>query len=72
DLMSGLVAATPTRTNFRTGELTVCSMVPMRSVPHRVIALLGVDTDAFPRTRRTDGDDILGRSPLVGERNPRD
>ncbi|WAC55651.1 exodeoxyribonuclease V subunit gamma [Gordonia sp. SL306] len=72
DLMSGLVAATPTRTNFRTGELTVCSMVPMRSVPHRVIVLLGVDADAFPRTRRTDGDDILGRSPLVGERNPRD
>ncbi|MGC5258813.1 exodeoxyribonuclease V subunit gamma [Gordonia sp. DT218] len=72
DLMTGLVAATPTRANFRTGELTVCSMVPMRSVPHRVIVLLGVDAEAFPRTRRTDGDNILGRSPLVGERNPRD
>jgi exodeoxyribonuclease V gamma subunit len=72
DLIAGLVAATPTRANFRTGELTVCSMVPMRSVPHRVIVLLGVDADAFPRATRTDGDDILGRSPLIGERNPRD
>ncbi|AZG44644.1 exodeoxyribonuclease V subunit gamma [Gordonia insulae] len=72
DLVAGLVAAVPTRANFRTGELTVCSMVPMRSVPHRVIVLLGVDADAFPRTLRVDGDDILGRAPLIGERNPRD
>ncbi|GAB90518.1 exodeoxyribonuclease V subunit gamma [Gordonia rhizosphera] len=72
DLVAVLVAAAPTRANFRTGELTVCSMVPMRSVPHRVIVLLGVDADAFPRAQRTDGDDILGREPLVGERNPRD
>ncbi|WP_290727453.1 exodeoxyribonuclease V subunit gamma [Gordonia sp. UBA6683] len=72
DLMAGVVAGRPTRANFRTGELTVCTMVPMRSVPHRVIVLLGVDADTFPRAQRTDGDDVLGRDPLVGERNPRD
>ena len=72
DLVTAMVAARPTRANFRTGELTVCSMVPMRSVPHRVIILLGVDAEAFPRSRRTDGDDILGVDPLIGERNPRD
>lgn len=72
DLIAGLVSAAPTRANFRTGELTVCSMVPMRSVPHRVIVLLGVDGDAFPRALRHDGDDIAARAPLVGERNPRD
>ena len=72
DLMAGVVAGRPTRANFRTGELTVCTMVPMRSVPHRVVVLLGVDADTFPRAQRTDGDDVLGRDPLVGERNPRD
>ncbi|MFW0785044.1 exodeoxyribonuclease V subunit gamma [Gordonia sp. CPCC 206044] len=72
DLIAVLVAATPTRANFRTGELTVCSMVPMRSVPHRVIVMLGVDADAFPRAHHHDGDDVLGRAPLLGERNPRD
>src|SRR6185437_14372255 len=25
----------PTRANFRTGHLTVCTLVPMRSIPHR-------------------------------------
>ncbi|WP_439028945.1 exodeoxyribonuclease V subunit gamma [Gordonia terrae] len=72
DLLSALVAGRPTRSNFRTGELTVCTMVPMRSVPHRVIVLLGIDADVFPRVQRIDGDDVLGVDPLVGERNPRD
>ncbi|MCR5976755.1 exodeoxyribonuclease V subunit gamma [Gordonia jinghuaiqii] len=72
DLLSALVAARPTRSNFRTGELTVCTMVPMRSVPHRVIVLLGIDAEVFPRVQRIDGDDVLGVDPLVGERNPRD
>jgi exodeoxyribonuclease V gamma subunit len=61
----------PTRANFRTGHLTMCTMVPMRSVPHRVVCLLGVDDGVFPRGVRIDGDDILARRPLVGERDPR-
>ncbi|MGB3708072.1 exodeoxyribonuclease V subunit gamma [Gordonia sp. (in: high G+C Gram-positive bacteria)] len=72
DLMSQLVQARPTRSNFCTGELTVCSMVPMRSVPHRVIVVLGMDSGAFPRSSAIDGDDILQVAPMVGERNVRD
>lgn len=71
DLMSSLLAARPTRANFRTGELTVCSMVPMRSVPHRAIILLGMDDGVFPRSQGVDGDDILGVVPLIGERDVR-
>jgi exodeoxyribonuclease V gamma subunit len=61
----------PTRANFRTGTLTMCSMVPMRSVPHRVVCLLGLDDGAFPRSSGIDGDDVLARDPCVGERDPR-
>lgn len=64
-------AARPTRANFRTGELTVCTMVPMRSVPHRVVVLLGLDDEIFPRTGGLDGDDVLARNPLLGERDAR-
>ena len=59
----------PSRSNFRTGELTICSMVPMRSVPHRVICLLGLDDGEFPRAGRVDGDDVLAVDPVVGERD---
>ncbi|WP_343939654.1 exodeoxyribonuclease V subunit gamma, partial [Pseudonocardia zijingensis] len=61
----------PTRANFRTGTLTVATLVPMRSVPHRVICLLGLDDGVFPRAGVPDGDDLLARDPLVGERDPR-
>ncbi|WP_063037315.1 exodeoxyribonuclease V subunit gamma [Nocardia pseudovaccinii] len=70
-LLSSRLAARPTRANFRTGELTVCTMVPMRSVPHRVVVLLGLDDEIFPRTSGVDGDDVLARNPLLGERDAR-
>ncbi|MBF6297244.1 exodeoxyribonuclease V subunit gamma [Nocardia amamiensis] len=70
-LLRSRLAARPTRANFRTGELTVCTMVPMRSVPHRVVVLLGLDDEVFPRASGADGDDLLARQPLLGERDPR-
>ncbi|WP_246125494.1 exodeoxyribonuclease V subunit gamma [Cellulomonas xylanilytica] len=70
-LLEPHLAGRPTRANFRTGALTVCSLAPMRAVPHRVVALLGMDDGAFPRGSGRDGDDILARDPLVGERDAR-
>ena len=61
----------PTRSNFRTGTLTVCTMVPMRSVPHRVVCLVGLDDGVFPRLESVDGDDVLARQPRTGERDVR-
>ena len=43
----------------------------MRSVPHRVVCLLGLDDGVFPRQTIRDGDDVLARDPWVGERDPR-
>ncbi|MCD2193009.1 exodeoxyribonuclease V subunit gamma [Actinomycetospora endophytica] len=63
------LAGRPTRANFRTGTLTVATLLPMRSVPHRVVCLLGLDDQVFPRETRTDGDDVLARDPCVGERD---
>ncbi len=68
DVESG---ARPTRANFRTGNLTVCTMVPMRSVPHRVVCLLGLEDGTFPRTQTVDGDDVLARDPMTGEHDLR-
>ncbi|WP_300017526.1 exodeoxyribonuclease V subunit gamma [Pseudonocardia sp.] len=61
----------PGRANFRTGTLTVATLVPMRSVPHRVVCLLGLDDGVFPRAGVPDGDDVLARDPLAGERDAR-
>ncbi|MFR9804514.1 exodeoxyribonuclease V subunit gamma [Pseudonocardia sp. RS010] len=70
-LLADRLRGRPSRANFRTGTLTVATLVPMRSVPHRVVCLLGVDDGVFPRTGAPDGDDVLARDPRVGERDPR-
>jgi exodeoxyribonuclease V gamma subunit len=70
-VLEGALAGRPTRAGFRTGTLTVCTLVPMRSVPHRVVCLLGLDDGSFPRQSTRDGDDVLARDPWVGERDPR-
>jgi exodeoxyribonuclease V gamma subunit len=70
-LLSTHLAGRPTRANFRTGTLTVCTMVPMRSVPHRVVCLVGLDDGVFPRSVVPDGDDVLARAPMTGDRDIR-
>ncbi len=70
-LLADRLRGRPTRANFRTGHLTVCTLVPMRSVPHRVVCLLGLDDGEFPRRTRRDGDDLLLAEPHVGDRDPR-
>jgi exodeoxyribonuclease V gamma subunit len=70
-LLSRHLAGRPTRANFRSGTLTVCTMVPMRSVPHRVVCLVGLDDGVFPRLNVPDGDDALARAPMTGEHDIR-
>ncbi len=56
---------------FMTGGITFCAMLPMRSIPFRVICCLGLDGNAFPRTRRAPEFDLISRHPRVGDRSRR-
>ena len=70
-ILSERLKGRPTRANFRTGHLTVCTLVPMRSIPHRVVCLLGLDDGSFPRHIERDGDDLTARNQRVGDRDVR-
>ena len=70
-VLSERLKGKPTRANFRTGHLTVCTLVPMRSIPHRVVCLLGLDDGSFPRHIERDGDDLTARNQRVGDRDVR-
>ncbi|MGI3779529.1 MAG: exodeoxyribonuclease V subunit gamma, partial [Janthinobacterium lividum] len=59
------------RANFRTGTLTVASLLPMRAVPHRVVCLLGMDDGVFPRRTAPDGDDLTASRRRIGDPDPR-
>ncbi|WP_392508766.1 exodeoxyribonuclease V subunit gamma [Naumannella halotolerans] len=70
-LLADAFAGRPSRANFRTGGITMCTLTPMRSVPHRVVCLLGMDEHRFPRRPTADGDDLLQLEPWIGDRDPR-
>ncbi len=55
---------------FLRGQLTFCSMLPMRSIPFQVICLLGLDDGLFPRNDQRDTFDLLAYSPQRGDRSP--
>ncbi|MBI5584655.1 MAG: exodeoxyribonuclease V subunit gamma [Deltaproteobacteria bacterium] len=56
---------------FLTGGLTFCALLPMRSIPFKVICLLGMNDDAYPRPTRTLGFDLLATRPRPGDRSRR-
>ena len=43
----------------------------MRSIPHKVVCLLGLDDGSFPRHIERDGDDLTAQDPRVGDRDAR-
>jgi exodeoxyribonuclease V gamma subunit len=57
---------------FLGGGVTFCALVPMRSIPFRVVALLGMSDDAFPRAERALGFDRMAEARRPGDRNARD
>ncbi|MGD0845128.1 MAG: exodeoxyribonuclease V subunit gamma [Geobacteraceae bacterium] len=57
---------------FMTGGITFCAMLPMRSIPFRVVALIGMNDGAFPRQSRPPGFDLIARNPRRGDRSLRD
>jgi exodeoxyribonuclease V gamma subunit len=58
------------RTDFFRGGVTVTSMRPLRWVPFRVVALLGMDQSAFG-SEASAGDDLSAAAPQIGDRDAR-
>lgn len=70
DLLDELIAGTPGRQPLRTGAITATSMVPLRSVPFKVVCLVGFDEGTM-RAGEAEGDDLVSRQEFVGDSNAR-
>ena len=57
---------------FLRGGITVCSMVPMRSLPFKVICLLGLNDGDYPRNTKAAPYDLIAQHPQKGDRARRD
>ncbi|MDD5227783.1 MAG: exodeoxyribonuclease V subunit gamma [Methylococcales bacterium] len=56
---------------FLRGQLTFCSMLPMRSIPFKVIALLGMNDGEFPKIDRQPTFDLIAQHFRKGDRSRR-
>ncbi|RLB37026.1 MAG: exodeoxyribonuclease V subunit gamma [Deltaproteobacteria bacterium] len=56
---------------FLTGGVTFCSMLPMRSIPFKVICILGMDHEAYPRKTERLEFDLMADAPRPGDRSRR-
>jgi exodeoxyribonuclease V gamma subunit len=70
-VIAELAAATTAR-GFLSGGVTFCEMMPMRAIPFRVVCLIGMNGDAFPRIRRPLGFDLVAKKPRRGDRSARE
>lgn len=57
---------------FVSGAVTFCEMLPMRAIPFRVVAMLGMDERSFPRNPGRMRFDLVSRHAARGDRNSRD
>lgn len=58
------------RFGFLSGGVTVCAMLPMRSIPFRVICLLGMGYEGFPRRPVPLSFDLMAARPRPGDPSP--
>jgi len=56
---------------FITGGVTFCAMLPMGSIPFKVLCLVGMDSRSYPRSDRKLGFDLMAQHPKPGDRSRR-
>lgn len=74
-LLERAASAAGAERGFLSGGVTFCALVPMRSIPFRVIALLGMNDGDFPRSPRPTEMDLIRSGKLPrrpGDRSRRD
>ena len=65
------LAAMEQRGTFFTGGVTFCALKPVRSIPARVVCLLGINDQVFPRRPPPAQFDLMARSPRAADPSAR-
>ncbi|MGE0086710.1 MAG: exodeoxyribonuclease V subunit gamma, partial [Desulfococcaceae bacterium] len=56
---------------FITGGVTFCAMLPMRSIPFKIICLMGINSGDYPRRNVSPGFDLMAKEPKPCDRSRR-
>lgn len=69
--LDGAISERISVNGFLRGQLTFCSMIPMRAIPFQVIALLGMNDGEFPRIDSNPTFDLISQHFRKGDRSRR-
>jgi len=70
--LAGQLADSAASYRLLNGRVTFSSLIPVRSVPFRVVCLLGMNDGEFPRNQRPLGFDLIAQHPQNGDRSLRE
>ena len=57
---------------YISGGVTFCSLLPMRSIPHRVVCVIGMNNADYPRRPEEVAFDLIRINPSQGDPSPMD
>lgn len=57
---------------FLAGPVNICTLMPMRSIPFKVVCLLGMNDGIYPRALAPLGFDLMSQNAQRGDRSRRD
>jgi len=59
------------QSGFISSGVTFCAMLPMRSIPFKVVCLVGMNSGDFPRESIALAFDLMATNPKIGDRSKR-
>ena len=69
--LESALASQGNASGFLGGGITFSALVPLRAVPARVVCVVGLNAETFPRLKSGDALNLLRRAPRRGERDVR-
>lgn len=57
---------------FLAGQLNFCTLMPMRSIPFKVVCMLGMNDGIYPKVGADNKNDIVALHPKIGDRAHRE
>ncbi len=72
DYLKGHLVTPASPHRFLSGQVSFCAMMPMRSIPFKVVCMIGMNDKSYPRARPPLGFDLMADTPRPGDRSRRD
>ena len=72
DYLQGELTNQRSGQQFLAGRVNFCTLMPMRSIPFKVVGLLGMNDGVYPRAVPPLGFDLMAEAPRRGDRSRRE